>query len=125
MSSRMKITCGFLIAAIGLAGWTGTALAVDLNNNPYVPKLRPSGPMINTPGVKRSGSYRTDEGVIIHQNGQRTENRSTGRQRYTPGAQPSINHQQWCANRFRSYRTSDNTYQPMVGARAACNSPFQ
>jgi hypothetical protein len=31
---------------------------------------------------------------------------------------------QWCANRWRSYRATDNTYQPSNGPRRACVSPY-
>ncbi|WP_426239443.1 BA14K family protein [Pararhizobium sp. DWP1-1-3] len=30
----------------------------------------------------------------------------------------------WCAERYRSYRASDNTYQPYGGARRQCEPPF-
>ncbi len=30
----------------------------------------------------------------------------------------------WCADRYRSYRVSDNTYQPYSGARRQCEPPF-
>jgi BA14K-like protein len=33
-------------------------------------------------------------------------------------------HVQWCANRYQSYRASDNTYVPRAGVRASCNSPY-
>lgn len=33
-------------------------------------------------------------------------------------------HTQWCYNRYRSYRASDNTYQPNNGPRRQCNSPY-
>jgi BA14K-like protein len=33
-------------------------------------------------------------------------------------------HQQWCANRYRTYRAYDNTYVPRVGHRAYCVSPY-
>lgn len=33
-------------------------------------------------------------------------------------------HVGWCLNRYRSYRASDNTFQPYEGARRACDSPF-
>ncbi|WP_426230753.1 BA14K family protein [Pararhizobium sp. DWP3-4] len=33
-------------------------------------------------------------------------------------------HVEWCANRYRSYRTYDNTYQPYNGPRRQCNSPY-
>jgi hypothetical protein len=32
-------------------------------------------------------------------------------------------HAQWCYNRYRSYRASDNTFQPYNGPRQQCVSP--
>ncbi len=33
-------------------------------------------------------------------------------------------HVQWCYDRYRSYRASDNTFQPNYGPREECNSPY-
>ncbi len=33
-------------------------------------------------------------------------------------------HIQWCYDRYRSYRASDNTYQPYHGPRQQCYSPY-
>ncbi|AYG59019.1 BA14K family protein [Rhizobium jaguaris] len=33
-------------------------------------------------------------------------------------------HVQWCTNRWRTYRVSDNTFVPRVGERAVCRSPY-
>jgi hypothetical protein len=33
-------------------------------------------------------------------------------------------HVGWCQDRYRSYRASDNTFQPYQGARRSCDSPF-
>lgn len=33
-------------------------------------------------------------------------------------------HVAWCQQRYRTYRASDNTYQPNSGPRAQCNSPY-
>ncbi len=33
-------------------------------------------------------------------------------------------HYEWCANRYRSYRAFDNTFQPNNGPRQQCLSPF-
>ncbi|TWG95491.1 BA14K-like protein [Mesorhizobium sp. J18] len=33
-------------------------------------------------------------------------------------------HVQWCYNRYRSYRASDNTFQPYSGPRRPCISPY-
>jgi len=34
------------------------------------------------------------------------------------------NHADWCIARYRSYRASDNSFQPLSGARKTCISPF-
>jgi len=34
-------------------------------------------------------------------------------------------HVQWCYGRYRSYRASDNTYQPYNGPRRQCRSPYR
>lgn len=36
----------------------------------------------------------------------------------------SASHYQWCENRYRSYRASDNTFQPNNGPRRQCTSPY-
>jgi hypothetical protein len=33
-------------------------------------------------------------------------------------------HVNWCQNQYRSYRVSDNTFQPYNGPRRACISPY-
>ena len=33
-------------------------------------------------------------------------------------------HHEWCANRWRSYRAYDNSYQPNNGPRRECVSPY-
>lgn len=33
-------------------------------------------------------------------------------------------HYQWCANRYRTYRASDNTYVSSPGVRRSCVSPY-
>lgn len=34
-------------------------------------------------------------------------------------------HVEWCASQYRSYRASDNTFQPYNGPRRACVSPYR
>lgn len=42
-----------------------------------------------------------------------------------PAARPSTSaHVQWCYDRWRSYRASDNSYQPYNGPRQQCVSPY-
>ncbi|MFD1199511.1 BA14K family protein [Brucella gallinifaecis] len=122
------------------ASFAGSAVAIELNT-PYVPSLRPSTPAI-TGGLPRSyqpkagsgkcygvgcrdsGNYISREGIPIYKNGDPLEVRPSNRQPVTTLG-PSSNHIQWCSNHYRSYRSSDNTYQPLAGPRTGCNSPFQ
>ena len=42
-------------------------------------------------------------------------------------SQPRVSgksHVQWCYDRYRSYRASDNTFQPYNGPRQQCRSPY-
>lgn len=41
-----------------------------------------------------------------------------------PTYRMSGEHVAWCSDHWRSYRASDNTYQPNSGARRVCTSPF-
>ena len=52
-------------------------------------------------------------GVIANQN-----NNDSGTIRLTQ------RHLQWCENQYRSYRASDNTFQPYNGPRQQCVSPY-
>jgi len=43
------------------------------------------------------------------------------------GSRPAMGgsrHVQWCSERYRTYRASDNTYVPRAGVRATCSSPY-
>lgn len=133
---RRIILCSCLLAA----SFAGNAVAVDLNT-PYVPSLRPSTPPIAGAlprsyqpqagsgkcygaGCRDSGSYISREGITIYKNGDPLQVRPSNRNSVKRFG-PSSNHISWCSNRYRSYRTSDNTYQPLAGPRSGCNSPFQ
>lgn len=35
-----------------------------------------------------------------------------------------VAHVRWCDNRYRSYRASDNSFQPYNGPRQQCRSPY-
>jgi Ni/Co efflux regulator RcnB len=41
-----------------------------------------------------------------------------------PRVRSGSSHVQWCYDRYRSYRASDNTFQPNNGPRRQCNSPY-
>ena len=57
-------------------------------------------------------------GIIVHQLHQRPQPRGHS------GAFLSQAHIDWCFNRWRSYRLSDNSYQPYHGPRRVCVSPY-
>ncbi len=40
------------------------------------------------------------------------------------GRSVSSSHVAWCSDRYRSYRASDDTFQPYNGPRQRCNSPY-
>ena len=44
--------------------------------------------------------------------------------RYYRSGRISNAHVQWCYNRYRSYRSWDNTFQPYGGPRQQCYSPY-
>ena len=43
---------------------------------------------------------------------------------YDRGYRVSDRHMDWCYRRYRSYRASDNTFQPYRGGRRQCFSPY-
>ena len=59
-------------------------------------------------------------GIIVNEFNQprRAQTRATST-RYL-----SQSHVNWCHNRWRSYRVSDNSYQPYNGPRRVCASPY-
>lgn len=131
-----------IVAGMVALSTPGSASAVELRKTPYLPSLQPAKPPIpratdgvNRPGpgarecygsttCRRSGTYLSGEGVMIYRNGEPLEVRPSTR-KFPTRLGPSSNHIQWCANRYRSYRTSDDSYQPLAGPRQSCNSPFR
>lgn len=87
--------------------------------------------------VYREGYYNGHRGYREYRRGYRKHNgywfplAAFGAAAIIGGAiasQPSASggsHYQWCANRYRSYRASDNTYVPRAGVRATCVSPYR
>lgn len=57
-------------------------------------------------------------GLIVHQFQQQPQPRAQA------GSFLSQNHIAWCQNRWRSYRITDNSYQPYNGPRRVCVSPY-
>ncbi|MBV2143882.1 BA14K family protein [Falsochrobactrum sp. TDYN1] len=131
-----------LSSCLLLTGLAGTAAAVELRKTPYLPSLQPSKPAIpngdigstgpksgsskcyGSVGCDDSGNYISGEGVLRYKNGAPLQIRPSTRPPVTTRG-PSSNHIRWCSNQYRSYRTSDDTYQPLAGPRTGCNSPFQ
>ncbi|WP_394801906.1 BA14K family protein [Rhizobium halophilum] len=88
----------------------------------------------------RRGYYRGHRGYREHRRGYRRHNdgwwyplaafgagaliggAASSNQPRAAGINPK--HYEWCANRYRTYRASDNTYVPRVGIRAECTSPY-
>ncbi len=129
-----------LVSGLSVFAATGRGMAVDLNT-PYVPSLRPSTPPIpgnsglDRPGPTSRGCYGSttccgsntyigSDGVLIYRNGEPLKVYPSARPPIRTFG-PSSNHIQWCSNHYRSYRSSDDTYQPLAGPRQSCNSPFQ
>lgn len=46
------------------------------------------------------------------------------RRRPAPRRDYGDRHEEWCYDRYRSYRAYDNTYQPYNGRRRSCRSPY-
>ena len=46
------------------------------------------------------------------------------RRRAPPRREYGDRHEDWCYDRYRSYRARDNTYQPYRGGRRYCRSPY-
>lgn len=131
-----------LCSSLLIAAHTGTAGAVELRKSPYLPSLTPGTPAIpggdarttgpkagsskcyGSVGCSDSGNYISGEGVVRYKNGEPLQVRPSTRPPVKTFG-PSVNHIQWCSNRYRSYRSSDDTYQPLAGPRTSCNSPFK
>ncbi|NLR95235.1 BA14K family protein [Rhizobium sp. P38BS-XIX] len=43
---------------------------------------------------------------------------------YAPAGGINPRHVEWCSDRYRSYRSYDNTFQPNYGPRRQCYSPY-
>lgn len=41
-----------------------------------------------------------------------------------PATETAARHREWCVERYRSYRASDNSFQPFEGPRRQCVSPY-
>lgn len=96
-------------------------------NNPPRP-VRPSRPSQSRSRGPDLGSAIVGAivgGVIVNQLHQpRVQQHRAPQPRAHQGSFLSQNHLNWCHNRWRSYRLSDNSYQPYNGPRRVCVSPY-
>lgn len=134
--------CAAIISSLMTGMFAAPVMAVEVRKTPYLPSLHPPRPPIlnpnsgmNRPGptsrgcygsttCRNSGSYIDGNGILTYKNGEPLEVRPSTRPQMKR-MRPDASHMQWCANRYNSYRTSDNSYQPLAGPRTGCNSPFQ
>lgn len=62
-------------------------------------------------------------GAVIADSNRRYEERRY-RERPVYRSRSGNRHVTWCYNKYRSYRVSDDTYQPYRGGRRYCRSPY-
>lgn len=93
--------------------FTMNGSAVELNS-PLAPIARPQ----NAP------LPHAHYGVPKSNRNYKPEQTNPGGPTYKLDTGPDINHQQWCSDRYRSYRSSDDTYIDRGGVRQTCKSPF-
>lgn len=109
----IRLSTIFVACFISMQFLSTTVRAVEINH-PMAPIGRPNVaplPKSHYDVPKTNRNYRPEQTVP----GGPTFNLDTG---------PDINHQQWCNNRYKSYRSSDDTYIDRGGVRQTCNSPF-
>lgn len=73
------------------------------------------------PGYRRHGDWWFPAAAFL--GGAIIGNVIASQPRAAPSGSSSA-HVDWCYNRYRSYRASDNTFQPYNGPRRPCNSPY-
>ncbi|WP_245428750.1 BA14K family protein [Phyllobacterium phragmitis] len=113
-----------LLAGSWLLPAVSAASAIEIRQQSGIQPLRPESPSIVGGTGSGGGSYYSEQGVLHYKNGDPIEQRQRSPGVKARGATPSVNHIQWCQNRYRSYSINDNTYQPFAGTRRGCSSPF-
>ncbi|WP_420962778.1 BA14K family protein [Brucella sp. IR073] len=99
-----------LLAAACLTLALSAASAIEIRQESGLRPLRPVTPQVMN-GMSGNPGAPRDKRIIV-------PNIRSG------SNSPSVNHIQWCQNRYNSYRSSDNSYQPFAGTRRECSSPF-
>ena len=91
------------------------------NRNRRPPVSRPSRQQSRGPDLGSAIAGALIGGIIVNQFNQSSRNQAPVAR---SGSFLSNNHINWCQNRWRSYRISDNSYQPYNGPRRICTSPY-
>lgn len=113
MKKRFKTTLLLLSTGILLTLGTISAFCVEINS-PLAPMQRPQrAPLPNS-------NYNAPE---MNQNYAPHEENPAG-PTFKLNTGPDINHQQSCMSRYKSYRSSDDTYVDHGGVRQTCQSSF-
>lgn len=99
-----------IIAVLPVVMAAPSAAALEIRQQSGVKPLRPATP--NVP-IGIQSPRNNDPSIRLNP------------QQLNSGSYPSASHIRWCSDRYRSYRLSDNSYQPNAGTRQSCNSPFQ
>jgi hypothetical protein len=113
--------------AVDVAGlWTQQPRRIDAAAQDLTRVPGPAAPREATPSeesepvrAKTAGEVapEVDDAVVTG-----SVERAAGAERLVP--ELSAAHVEWCADRYRSYRVSDDTYAPYSGGRRPCASPF-
>jgi hypothetical protein len=135
MKRSLMAICAVAIAApLAFAATPAPAQGFSLELGPDGPRLGlyTEGPRVyyngyrgyreRRPGYRNRGGYwfpheafvdRRHTGSVYDYDRRREYRRNYGRA-----------HVEWCYDRYRSYRASDNTFQPYSGPREQCYSPY-
>ncbi|MCP1198520.1 BA14K family protein [Notoacmeibacter sp. MSK16QG-6] len=133
---KKMITTAALAVAVGLTG-IAPAAAAPLSI-PSAPVVAPASDIQNVDLRVRGGVYfyNGHRGSRRWRRGWRRHRgwyyppaafyqrryRAAPRRHYRDGYPRA--HYRWCHNRYRSYRSYDNTFQPYHGGRRQCYSPY-
>lgn len=146
---RLKTHVFFLVAGFFYSLAYQPALAAPVQRQTLTPFVHFSAPVVLTDGeshVTRRGLYNGYKGYRHHRPGYRRYNdgwwypqaafdgtpapiqaeqpeKASAKKTAMQNSLPQ-KHIRWCSDKYRSYRLSDNTFQPMKGARKTCRSPF-
>lgn len=120
---RLALVAPFVVAAMAATALSQPAAAGDVHVGPYPEApawVMPSGPQIY---YGRHYTHVPAYPAPYLEHAYPVPVFSGPRQLPAVGyADPA--HVEWCYARYRSYRLSDNSFQPDRGVRRACRSPY-